>query len=251
MWNPKQKELKGFLAFKNMERELKLMKEDIQPLKKSKRKDVRDVVKKAEEMIIQASRTREILRAFFDELELKEFLQETEPLRMMGGIMMKNMVALKFTHILRNPLVPNSTSDLIEFLRNEGWTRSEIITLYLTTTLHLWFDQTEYFKNMLLTLLNKKAFKECNIKETDTLGQVFDKLSKVVHVNDFRSLVNPELRNILGHNKWWIEKDFVYYLDKKKKIKRLHKMELLMLEGILSILSLEFISVLYDYYLMP
>ena len=60
-----------------------------------------------------------------------------------------------------------------------------------------------------------------------------------------------DLRNVIGHSKWWIEKEDIFYVDKNEKIVRLDKIEINLLLMNLITLTTEFQNAMEDYHLMP
>lgn len=192
-----------------------------------------------------------ILRKFFDELVLCEYLRETKPLRMTAGVMYRNTITIDIIDRIGNPFLKNTHSRFYELLKEGKFGEYGFTVLYVTLLVHLWLDQTEYFKNMILTMLNDKARTECGITDKDTLGTLLNNLSKRIFVDDFRNVIKPDFRNALAHSKWWLQGSNFCYQDKNDDIVVLHKLEFTSLELHLVTLTLHFIAVLHEYFLMP
>ena len=239
------------IAETNAEFYRRLLENELKRLKRNGGEKYNVVIENCKKLIIMDRNIGKILRKFFDELELNDYLQETKPLRMMAGVMYRNTLTLGVIENIGNPYLPKEYSPFKELLKQKGLDEHYFTVLYVTLVIHLWFDQTEFFKNMILTILNKKARKECSITNSDTLGMLFEKLGKKILVDEFKSIIKPEFRNAIGHSKWWIQKDTICYQDKNDKIIAIHKLEFVLYYIQLVTLTLEFIAVLHEYYLMP
>ncbi len=248
-WDPREKQIEEKIAHYHKEQDRNKLEEYLKKLEldpKSKK-----VIENCKKHLNLDRKTRMIIRTFFDNLELQEYLQATEPYRSTVETYKKNATVLELGRAIGPPYLPFKKTSIHTELTKKGFSDYGLVTLYYFLILHMWFDQTELIKTWLMEILNEKAKNECKIKKTDSLGNLLFKLKKNIHVDDFTSVMKLYLRNVIVHSKWWIEKEDIIYVDKNEKIVRLDKIEINLLLMNLITLTTEFQNAMEDYHLMP
>ncbi|GEM_PF-6032608 len=192
--------------------------------------------------------TSRIIESFFEQLELNDYLKETDPLRSLTGVAMKNIHMLRIIHALDID-IENPQSELLKIVKEHGLEDYDYYILYYTLIIHLWLDQIEFTKSMIQSFLTPKAKEECAINDKEPLGILLNKLNKKIPTKDFAKLMDIDFRNILAHGKWWIQMENFCFEDNNKKIHFLEKQDFLMKQVQFVAFTIGFGNALKKYFL--
>lgn len=107
-----------------------------------------------------------------------------------------------------------------------GFEETDIMNIFMGLFAHIILEEFEFLKTAMLMITEKKQFgvyKNGNpkiITGKETLGKLLDKYDEIIPDNKIKNNINNELRNAIGHGKWWIQNNNFCFEDKTKELEQ-------------------------------
>ena len=189
---------------------------------------------------------------FVDQMHNKNFLRSEFDNR--DDIFEKVMKRLNITGQsfgkLFEIITSKNYSDFKNTMNNFQLIETDIMIIFTSLFAHLLLEEYEFLKNSILFLIKKETYdvtndgKKKKIDGSESLGLLLSKLQEITHNDDIKNNLNLELRNAIGHGKWYIENQQFCYEGKspEKEIKKLSMGQLFVLQMELK----EFVTVFYE-----
>lgn len=107
-----------------------------------------------------------------------------------------------------------------------GFTEQDIMRIFMGLFVHIMLEEFEFLKTIMLMITKKKQYgidkngKPKKVTGKETLGQLIGKYDEIIPDNKIRENLNNELRNTLGHGKWWPQKLNFCFVGKDERVKQ-------------------------------
>lgn len=102
-----------------------------------------------------------------------------------------------------------------------GFKEEDIMKIFMGLFAHVMFEEFEFLKTIMLMITEKKQYgidkngRPKAITGNETLGQILYKYDEIISDNRIQDNLNNDLRNVLGHGKWWIQNNKFCFENKR------------------------------------
>jgi len=122
--------------------------------------------------------------------------------------------------LFRTRGTPEKKEEFLNAIKNFGFDKEHVVLLPWIVELQLLLGSYELLKRTLLQVIDMEKIPD--LKSKPTLGDIISKLNHILKQNFFKNFIDNELRNVLGHDDWWIENELTLcYRTNKPEPKKL------------------------------